>query len=380
MIKGADGHIGNCDYTGWFDLDHSNFISDADRIFDAFDIYCHKAGLEKCALWDKTPQAIQDRRSNLLESLKKKPVLIPAWSRPTGPDLPVLVTYSRVQMLARTVIYKPITQFPELAQVYAALERGDGLPFYDMVTKGVSSDIDLCTLGDMPATVPQETTMEMDAFPAIMCSDMVPIADTAEEFAEFGKKLQGVSRWAGATNLAFRGVCLGKTVRPKWKFSVGKLTLSLDNVVKNVGNVLTNSVEDFKMDTAHPILFIGNMADNVTPLESAFNNSAHFPSSIVLKQNSYGVSPFPSLRISVKSVDKTNSTQHCSSAQPSTCTTNYIRAYFQNGTLPDAGTECDSDYELFQFPHGKPEVMEMDDLKSAMYELSEEVDFGHLPW
>lgn len=47
--------------------------------------------------------------------------------------------------------------------------------------------------------------------------------------------------------------------------------------------------EDFQGDTAHPILFIGNMADNVTPLQSAFNNSARFPSSVVLKQNSYGV-------------------------------------------------------------------------------------------
>lgn len=221
----ADDIIGNCDYTDWFNLDHANFMSDTDLIFDAFDTYCHKAGPKKCAFWDESAQAIQDRRSALLESLKMKPILIPAWSRPTGPELPVLATYSKVQLLTRTVIYKPIAKFPNLAEVYAALERGDGLPFYDMVTDGGSpdSDTDLCTLGDTPATMPQEKGTEEDAFPAIMCSDNVPLNYTADEFAEFGKRLQGVSRWAGAANLLFRVVCLGKTVRPKWTFSVGEL-------------------------------------------------------------------------------------------------------------------------------------------------------------
>lgn len=59
--------------------------------------------------------------------------------------------------------------------------------------------------------------------------------------------------------------------------------------VVHVDDTLTSKLEDFQGDTAHPILFIGNMADNVTPLQSAFNNSARFPSSVVLQQNSYGV-------------------------------------------------------------------------------------------
>jgi hypothetical protein len=54
--------------------------------------------------------------------------------------------------------------------------------------------------------------------------------------------------------------------------------------------ILTPFAADFRGDTAHPILYIGNMADNVTPLQSSFNNSAKFRSSVVLKQNSYGVS------------------------------------------------------------------------------------------
>lgn len=49
-------------------------------------------------------------------------------------------------------------------------------------------------------------------------------------------------------------------------------------------------LEADQVETNHPILFIGNLYDNVTPLESAHNNSAHFPGSVVLQQNSLGVS------------------------------------------------------------------------------------------
>ena len=48
---------------------------------------------------------------------------------------------------------------------------------------------------------------------------------------------------------------------------------------------------NIQVETDHPILFIGNLYDNVTPLESAHNNSAHFPGSVVLQQNTLGVSP-----------------------------------------------------------------------------------------
>jgi hypothetical protein len=45
----------------------------------------------------------------------------------------------------------------------------------------------------------------------------------------------------------------------------------------------------FTGKTSHPILYISNKADNITPLISARNNSAGFPGSVVLVQNSYGV-------------------------------------------------------------------------------------------
>ncbi|EEY17188.1 conserved hypothetical protein [Verticillium alfalfae VaMs.102] len=62
-------------------------------------------------------------------------------------------------------------------------------------------------------------------------------------------------------------------------------------------------------------------------LISARNNSAGFPGSVVLVQNSYG---------------------HTSLAAPSNCTRSYINTYFQEGTLPSPGTECDEPFLPFE--------------------------------
>ncbi|KAF4983222.1 hypothetical protein FZEAL_1325 [Fusarium zealandicum] len=325
---------GNVDYHDWFNLDHGNFLTDTDLIFDGFDKSCHRVGPDKCAFYADSPQAIQQRRSDLLANLKESPVLIAAWSHPSGPELPQLITYSHIQRLTQTAIYSPLKTFPRLAEVYAGLERGDGAPFYDMLRESGGEGLEsgkLCSLDDTPATMPLETVMEIDAFPAITCADSGAAIGPPEDFEVYLDKLRGISRWAGAVNINFRLSCVGRNVRPKWRVSDA----------------------DFKGDTAHPILFIGNKADNVTPLQSAFNNSAKFPSSVVLKQNSYG---------------------HCSAAAPSTCTAGHIRAYFQNGTLPSAGTECEPDYDLFELPAPGEEVTAQDELTAAVLKMAREFD------
>ncbi|RSL41736.1 hypothetical protein CEP53_012580 [Fusarium sp. AF-6] len=331
---------GNVEYHDWFNLDHGKFMSDADAIFDAFDKACHKVGPEACAFYAESPKAVQQRRINLLEYLKASPVLIPAWSHPSGPDLPRLVTYSDVQRLTQRCIYSPLVKFPQLAKIYASLEAGDGGPFYDVLMAsggGALESSKMCSLGDTPSTSPLETAMELDAFPTIMCLDSAAVEKTPEEFEAYLKRVKSISRWAGAFNINFHLACVGRKTRPKWRFSE----------------------KDIKSDTAHPILFIGNMADNVTPLQSAFNNSARFPSSVVLKQNSYG---------------------HCSLAAPSTCTVEYIRKYFQDGTLPAAGSECDPDYDLFEMPAKGEEATSLDELTAAVLELVREVDIPMGIW
>ncbi|GAB1319446.1 hypothetical protein MFIFM68171_09656 [Madurella fahalii] len=78
--------------------------------------------------------------------------------------------------------------------------------------------------------------------------------------------------------------------------------------------------------TPTPVLFIGNTYDPVTPVASAKNMSAGFEGSVVVEQRGFG---------------------HASIAQFSNCTTQVLRAYFADGTLPPEDIVCEVDASLF---------------------------------
>lgn len=92
----------------------------------------------------------------------------------------------------------------------------------------------MCELGDTPATTPFETPMELDAFPAIMCSDSKPVEDSPQEVAEFFDRITNKSRWAGAANANFHVSCVGRKTRPKWKFTDGESSLSHDGSMRRM--------------------------------------------------------------------------------------------------------------------------------------------------
>ncbi|OJJ85325.1 uncharacterized protein ASPGLDRAFT_66060 [Aspergillus glaucus CBS 516.65] len=83
---------------------------------------------------------------------------------------------------------------------------------------------------------------------------------------------------------------------------------------------------DFCAKTKHPMLVIGNTYDPTTPLRSARNISESFEGSIVLEHGGYG---------------------HCTLQHGSVCTGNAIQNYFNDGTLPKAGTVCEAAYPPF---------------------------------
>ncbi|KAI0975660.1 hypothetical protein F4678DRAFT_276781 [Xylaria arbuscula] len=326
---------GNVDIREWHYQTHINFLRDADKVMDAFYDFCHQAGPEGCDLYSGTPELIKQRVENLLETIRKHPVLVTAdasLSTP-GPNLPQLITWSHVRRLTSAALYRPIFLFKNYATVMSALETGDGRPFYTMNNNLYQSDESppsTCSNETIPSDVPRLEEGNSEAFPAIMCADLPPINQTVDEFVDFAQELREISQAAGDVNALFRLACIGRTIRPKWRFD-----------------------GPFEGNTSFPILYVNNIADNVAPLVAATNNSQGFPGSVVLVQNSYG---------------------HTSLSATSTCTANYIRDYFQHGQLPKPGTTCEPDYHPFE----DTSLMNEDELSTALNELSK-VNWGFAP-
>ncbi|KAI0599616.1 alpha/beta-hydrolase [Biscogniauxia sp. FL1348] len=292
---------GNVDYREWHLDEHINFLRDADKVMAAFYELCHKAGPLGCDFYAETPSLIEQRSADLFEHIRKHPVIIPA-SEP-GPDIPQLIQWSHLRRLTLSTLYRPIEKFKPYAEVLAALEKGDGQPYYKLNTPGGSAS-SICSVEEIPSDVPRLEEGNDDAFAAITCADHPPSTDTVEQLGEYVDQLKEISSSTGDVNALYKLACIGRTVRPKWRFT-----------------------GPFEGNTSFPILFVANTADNITPLVSARNNSQGFPGSVILVQNSYG---------------------HTSLSAASSCTAGYIYSYFQNGTLPAPGTTCEPDMLPFE--------------------------------
>ncbi|KAI0153115.1 hypothetical protein GGR57DRAFT_503254 [Xylariaceae sp. FL1272] len=314
---------GNVDYEEWHHQNYINFLRDADKVMNAFFDFCHDAGPNSCDFYAEAPARIEERLQTLLKNIRARPVVVaPGEGLPgTGPDMPQLITWSHVRRLTSAALYRPILMFQQFASVLAALEAGDGRPFYNMMQLGGGAP-PVCSVEGIPPDVPRLEEGNSDAFPAIMCADLPMLNDTVEDFVSFVEDLNDISRAVGDVNALFRLACIGRSVRSKWRYD-GPFT----------GN------------TSFPILYIANMADNVSPLVSATNNSQGFPGSVVLVQNSYG---------------------HTSLSAASTCTAQHIRDYFQQGKLPKPGTSCEPDYLPFQDTSGQSG----NEISVALHELS----------
>ena len=223
----------------------------------------------------------------------------------------------------------------------AALEQGDGLPFYKMAGDSEPSpggpNQPFCSPQDAssPMDVDSPDSNWNDAFTAITCADGDVMDDTPAAFAAFAAEIQNISRYAGAAYTHFRRGCVGRQIRPRYRMAA-----PWSGATRN---------------TSFPILFIGNTGDNVTPLSSAHRNAAVFPQSVVLTQKSWG---------------------HASIAAPSSCTARAIRAYFQDGQMPANDTYCEQDYELFGDVEVEVEKGPADDISRAVRKLAREVSLA----
>ncbi|KAF8851821.1 hypothetical protein BDZ45DRAFT_750218 [Acephala macrosclerotiorum] len=313
----------------------THFRVDTDAVMDAFYTYCHKAGLLLCAFSSDSSQAIETHLDNLLADIKVHPVIIPA--SPTNPR-PEIISYSKVRRMIVSAFYRPFVVFPSLAEVLAALEKGDGRPFIDLTSQG-GEELPICQKQydpkdcDPKSPTPERPEAEgnSEATRAIMCSDARPTEGGVEEFSRYVDTLVGLSKSAGASMSSMWMVCAEWGIKAKWEFR-----------------------GPYEGNTSHPILLVANAADNVTPYRSALRKAKCFPGSVVMVQDSYG---------------------HAILAMPSKCTALNIQKRFQTDELPATGTVCPPDYLLFErwnvtsWDNAKTEELESIALDEVLWKL-----------
>ncbi|KAG9239741.1 TAP-like protein-domain-containing protein, partial [Amylocarpus encephaloides] len=297
---------GNVDVVQFTDSRGTGFIHDAESVMEAFYTFCHQAGPSRCAFHSTSPSKIKSKLTTLLSAVKRSPVIV-ASDNPNANSRPQIITYSSIRRLISSSLYRPLVMFPALATVLAALEKGNGAP-YLALNPPLSQDPFQCSdsrdgRGGYDAGEDIDIEGNADATLAIMCSDNGGVSESVEDYAEYVDEVLGISPSAGAVMAEMRLGCVGWDAKAKWRFT---------------GPWGSNSTP--------PILFVANTHDNVTPLRSALVNSAYFPISRLLVQNSYG---------------------HTSLSAPSRCTARAIRAYFQSRKLPDEETVCEADLSPF---------------------------------
>ncbi|KAK0215411.1 TAP-like protein-domain-containing protein [Armillaria fumosa] len=198
----------------------------------------------------------------------------------------VVVDYAALQNAVNNALYQPYAYFSTLAEGLAGLAAGNGSIIYEMQA----------TVYDPSSVYDNSWEAEM----AISCRDAMNNRESITDLFAYWDSVKDISPFAFEL-MTQRIGCSGWKFRREDKFAVGA-------------------------NTSYPILFIGNTADPVTPLSSAKKTSSAFPGSVVLTQNSSG---------------------HTSLVASSVCTSAYVQAYFQNGTLPDDGVICEVETELF---------------------------------
>ncbi|ESK91608.1 alpha beta hydrolase fold family [Moniliophthora roreri MCA 2997] len=194
-----------------------------------------------------------------------------------------IITYDALRNVVFSALYNPFDQFAPLALGLAELASGNGTLIYQSISQSLIAD------ASAEATI------------AISCSDADPVNLGTSQLREYMSRIN--STFAGVFAVRLMTHCVGWEVHPESRFK---------------GPVGAN--------TSFPLLVIGNTADPVTPLAAAKKTSQLFPGAVLLTQDSPG---------------------HTSQSAMSSCTIGAMVAYFVNGTLPEEGTVCPVESQLF---------------------------------
>lgn len=211
-----DGNVEAEEYTSSRGV---TFITDTEKIITAFFHYCFLAGSEGCAFFSPSEEEIRQRLDNLLESLRKKPVVVVGTENSLTP---AIITYSDIKRLITSTLYRPILLFPTLAKILAALEKGDGEPYLELIPPISQDSFQCSTANPLPALdrfEDDDTEGSADATLAIMCSDNGGVHESVEMYAEYVDELMGIGPMVGSTMAEMRLGCVGWGVEAKWRFT-----------------------------------------------------------------------------------------------------------------------------------------------------------------
>lgn len=302
-------------------------LVDTDAVWASFHNFCYEAGPEQCPLYESSPADVQDRVTAIINGLTADPRAIPF-----APGGPLVLTKKTLHNFAFRAAYSPVINYPPLADILLAVEQDNQTALAAAAPK-LGGGVQCKCEQSLP------WLMDTEAFYAIACGDGDPITYSDEDYAEWFSHLSETSEFA-APIWGFEYLrCSEWRIRPKWRY-MGPLAAE---------------------KTANPVLIVSPTYDTVCPLTDARAVHARYAGSGLLVQNSYG---------------------HCSLAAPSLCTAKHIRAYYENGTIPEEGTVCEVDELPFigQVGGEKIAAMSVEDreLLESLRAMAEEVPtFGH---
>ena len=292
-----DGVLDLNDYYKW-NKDPGLDIGDADLAFEHFFQACHDAGKKACSIWAANIDAIREKLDRADQQLYTAPLPVPGYP---------LLSWPIWRSGVYNALYRPAQGFPLLAGAVSEILSGVAGPYiegYMAIVQGALTSAD-----DWPKDPKTGLNNSPNGGTYISCADSggpskkLDQADLAALFSRYNK-----------TSDVFGGI--------SWQFAI-----FCDGARLNTKARYTKEFNDIK--TANPILFVGNTADPTTPIRNAHAMSKVFLGSRVL------------------TVDGTGHLSFNAAQDPTKCGAKWIAPYFENGTLPPAGTVCDGNQKPF---------------------------------
>ncbi|KAH8917080.1 alpha/beta-hydrolase, partial [Atractiella rhizophila] len=254
-------------------------MDDNEKTYNGFLRECISAGPSRCALAAEnlTTSSLHSRIADVSATLLTSPLPV-ATEKGVG-----ILTASGLHSAIFSALYKP-QAWPGLAKAIDEASKGNGGPLWDLSAVGEDDFVHKKwddNIFHRPLNVG-----------AGLGSRLILCADTAKDvwkdftikgFQNYVHKMSKISSWVGEQWSLWMSECFGWDYEPFEAYR-GPWT-----------------VEDGLRKTKHPVLFIGNTHDPVTPLSAAKSMSKGFgnESATLLIQDGYG---------------------HCTSAHPSLCT------------------------------------------------------------